>query len=141
MNDNDDELIRLMKLTFPEHMLHLIASYVTQFRTERRWKRSVLPELLRNRPVLKVFYPHVNPNRFFEREWFDKLMFHYAEREWQLDFGSRCEIEYRYHKEKQANWFWIRRLNFYPVRSWEETVMMWRHHWNLFQQLKVEGET
>ena len=130
----------MLKLTFPDDLLHHIASYMTIFRIERRWKCSVLVELLGSPPVLKVFYPHINPNRFFEREWFDKLRFIYAEREWQQDFGTVCQIEYRYWKEKQANWFWIRRLNFFPVRSWGETVMMWRHHWNLFRQLKIEGE-
>ena len=62
---NEDEMINMLKLTFPDELLHHIASYMTIFRIERRWKCSVLVELLGSPPVLKVFYPHINPNRFF----------------------------------------------------------------------------
>ena len=130
-----NDLVRL----FPTELLGLIASYMQIFETERFWKDHVLKELVGKQPVLKRAYPHTNPNRFFEREWYDEIRYVFARREWDHEFAyfaDRSLIEIRYWHEKNANEFWIKRLNWYPARSWTETVQMWRHHWDVFRYLK-----
>lgn len=141
--DIEDEMIKDLVGILPREVLELIASYMEIFKTEWIWKKRVLKELVGKQPVLKRAYPHTNPNRFFERKWYDGIRYSYAMREWDYEFahpGMRSLVEIGYWSEKRANEYWINRLNWYPNRCWNETVQMWRHHWDFFRYLKTDDE-
>ena len=141
--DIEDNMIKDLVGMMPHEMLKKIATYMDIFRMEWFWKQRVLKELMAEQPVLKRAYPHTNPNRFFERKWYDDLRYSYARRVWDYEFdhpGVRSLIEIQYWNEKTANEYWIKRLNWYPNRSWNETVQMLRHHWDVFRYLRTDDE-